>query len=245
MRVGTFDLDVNTRQLQNGTTRIRLQRQPFEILCALLERPGDVVSRHELRHRLWPDGTFVDFEHSLNTAIKRLRAALGDDPRRPMFVETLPRRGYRYIAAEPDPRTPIRTRLVVLPFSVGSAGVHCEHFSDALTEEVIVQLAGAKNDVEILAPWSCGGPTSTRARDIGELLHADFLLEGSTRLEGVRVRITARLVDTTSEVHLWSETYDRSVECPMSVQADIGSSVASAILNELRPLRDLRSMVRS
>jgi TolB-like protein len=245
MRVGMFDLDVNTRELHDGAMRIRLQSQPFEILCALLERPGDVVTRHELRDRLWPTGTFVDFEHSLNTAIKRLRAALGDDPRRPMFVETVPRRGYRYVAGEPAARPSSRTRLVVMPFSVGSAGVDCEHFSDGLTEEVIVHLAGAGGDVEILAPWSAGGPGATRARDLGELLHADFLLEGSARLEGVRVRITARLVDTVSEVHLWSKTYDRVVDCPMSVQADIGSSVASAILDELRPVRHPRRMERS
>ena len=65
----------------------------------MLERPGAVVTRDELRHRLWPDGTFVDFEHSLNAAVKRLRAALGDDAENPRFVETLPRRGYRFIAA--------------------------------------------------------------------------------------------------------------------------------------------------
>lgn len=99
LRVGGFELDPRSRELRDGTTRIRLQGQPFEILCALLERPGDVVTRDELRLRLWPNGTFVDFDHSINAAIKRLRAALGDDAVRPTFVETVPRCGYRYIAA--------------------------------------------------------------------------------------------------------------------------------------------------
>jgi len=240
MRVGAFELDMNTGELQQGATRVRLQSQPFEILRALLERPGDVVTRHELRHRLWPDNVFVDYEHSLNTAIKRLRAALGDDANRPTFVETVPRRGYRYVAAGPPRHTPTRSRLVVMPFSAVSAGIQCELFSDGLTEEVIAQLCSAGDDVEILAPWSsrAGGPGQARARDIGDLLRADFLLEGSTRLDDVRVRITARLVDTTTEVHLWSRTYDRLVDCPMSVQADVGSSVASAIFNELLPARD-------
>src|SRR5499426_1452761 len=98
MRVGAFEVDVEARELRDGATRIRLQNQPFEILRALIERPGDVVTRDELRDRLWPGGTFVDFEHSLNTAIKRLRAALGDDADNPRFIETLPRRGYRFIA---------------------------------------------------------------------------------------------------------------------------------------------------
>ena len=92
-RFGTFEVDVRARELRKGGIRIRLQDQPFEILMAMLDHPGEVVTREELRQRLWPSGTFVDFEHSLNAAIKRLRAALGDDADNPRFVETLHRRG--------------------------------------------------------------------------------------------------------------------------------------------------------
>src|SRR5215471_17210261 len=98
LRFGTFELDLRARELRKGEGRIRLQDQPFEILRLMLEHPGDIVTRDELRQRLWPEGTFVDFEHSLNAAIKRLRAALGDDADNPQFIETLPRRGYRFIA---------------------------------------------------------------------------------------------------------------------------------------------------
>src|ERR1044071_9007846 len=98
IRFGSFELDVRSRELRKGDARIRLQDQPFEILRLMLERPGDVVTREELCQRLWPNGTFVDFEHSLNAAVKRLRAALGDDADNPRFVETVPRRGYRFIA---------------------------------------------------------------------------------------------------------------------------------------------------
>jgi DNA-binding winged helix-turn-helix (wHTH) protein len=86
------------RELMKGGARIRLQEQPFQILRLLLTRAGGVVTREELRDRLWPNGTFVDFEHSLNAAVKRLRAALGDDAKAPRYIETLPRRGYRWIA---------------------------------------------------------------------------------------------------------------------------------------------------
>jgi len=79
VRLGTFELDVRSRELRDGSQRVRLQEQPFEILRLMLERPGDVVTRDELQRRLWPEGTFVDFEHSLNAAVKRLRAVLGDD----------------------------------------------------------------------------------------------------------------------------------------------------------------------
>ncbi len=86
LRFGAFELDVRSRELRNGSTRIRLQEQPFEILRLMLEQPGDIVTREQLRQRLWPDGTFVDFEHSLNAAVKRLRASLGDDADNPRFV---------------------------------------------------------------------------------------------------------------------------------------------------------------
>ena len=81
-----FELDERARELRTGTTRIKLQDQPFEILRLLLRQPGEVVTREELRRQLWPDGTYVDFEHSLNAAVKRLRAALGDDADNPRFV---------------------------------------------------------------------------------------------------------------------------------------------------------------
>src|ERR671938_575282 len=122
LRFESFELDVRSRELRKGKNRIRLQDQPFEILRMMLERPGDVVTRDELRRRLWPQGTFVDFEHSLNAAVKRLRAALGDDADNPKFVQTLPRRGYRFIGSMADePATAEeggpRVRLAVLPFS--------------------------------------------------------------------------------------------------------------------------------
>src|SRR5215212_901675 len=125
LRFESFELDVRSRELRKGKDRIRLQEQPFEILRLMLERPGDVVTREELARRLWPDGTFVDFEHSLNAAVKRLRAALGDDADNPRFVETLPRRGYRFIAslgggasiAMPPAAPDFKARLAVLPFA--------------------------------------------------------------------------------------------------------------------------------
>jgi DNA-binding winged helix-turn-helix (wHTH) protein len=88
-----------SRELLKGTTRVRLQEQPFQILQLLLARAGEVVTREELRDRLWPQGTFVDYEHSLNAAVKRLRAVLGDDAKSPRYNETLPRLGYRWIGS--------------------------------------------------------------------------------------------------------------------------------------------------
>ncbi len=97
-RFGIFELDVRAGELRKNGVKLKLQEQPFQILCALVEHPGELVTREELRHRLWPVDTFVDFDHSLNAAIKRLRDALGESADAPVFIETMARRGYRFIA---------------------------------------------------------------------------------------------------------------------------------------------------
>jgi Tol biopolymer transport system component/DNA-binding winged helix-turn-helix (wHTH) protein len=99
IRFGVFDFDTEARQLSKRGMRLKISGQPMEILGVLLERPGEVVTREELRQRLWAGDTFVDFEHSLNAAVNKLREALGDDPARPQFVATVPRQGYRFVGA--------------------------------------------------------------------------------------------------------------------------------------------------
>jgi len=97
-RFGVFELDLRAAELRRNGIRVKLQEQPFQILAELVERPGQVVTREELRNRLWPADTYVDFDHSLNAAIRRLRDALGDSAENPTFVETVARRGYRFLA---------------------------------------------------------------------------------------------------------------------------------------------------
>ena len=97
LRFGPFEFDPKSGQLRSDSSTHCLADQPLALLNALLERPGEMVSREELRHRLWPDGTFVDFEHGLNSAVSRLREALNDSANAPRFVETIPRRGYRLL----------------------------------------------------------------------------------------------------------------------------------------------------
>lgn len=98
IRFGVFEVNLVAGELRKSGARIRLQEQPFQVLALLLERPGDVVSREEIRQQLWPADTFVDFDHSLNTAVNKLREALGDSASSPRYVETLARRGYRFLA---------------------------------------------------------------------------------------------------------------------------------------------------
>ena len=98
IRFGAFELDRQTGELWKNGTKLKLQGQPVAVLALLLERPGELVTREELRKHLWSEDTFVDFEHSLNTHIKKLRQVLDDDAETPRYIETLPRRGYRFIA---------------------------------------------------------------------------------------------------------------------------------------------------
>jgi DNA-binding winged helix-turn-helix (wHTH) protein len=98
VRFGVYELDLASGELRKNGSRIRLQEQPFQILSVLLERPGEMVTREDLRTKLWSSDTFVDFDHSLNTAVNKLREALGDAAANPRFVETVARRGYRFIA---------------------------------------------------------------------------------------------------------------------------------------------------
>jgi cholera toxin transcriptional activator len=102
VRFGTFEVDLVSGELRKNGTRIRLQEQPFRVLAMLLERPGEMVTREDLRSQLWPGDTFVDFDHGLNTAVNKLREALSDVAANPRFVQTVARRGYRFIAPVQD-----------------------------------------------------------------------------------------------------------------------------------------------
>ena len=107
VRFHSYEVHLRSGELYRAGRKIRLQDLPFQILALLLEHPREVVARKDLQKRLWPEDTFVDFEHSLNTAIKKLRQALSDDRKNPQFIETLPKRGYRFIGTVEQPATPL------------------------------------------------------------------------------------------------------------------------------------------
>ena len=211
----------------------------------MLERPGEVVTRDELRQRLWPEGTFVDFEHSLNAAIKRLRAALGDDADKPTFIETVPRAAIGSSAASRPARNARTGGQRRRRAASGRAAVQQ---SERRQQPGVFQRRSHRRadraartalprQVGIIARWSSMffKGSLQRAREIGEALNAEYLLEGSTRRDGSRVRITARLVEAATEAQLWSETYERSTADWLSVQADVAGRVARSLLRELVP----------
>ena len=103
VRFGPYQVDRRAGEVRKHDQKIRLSGQPFEVLSLLLDRPGEVVTREEMRQRLWTGNTFVDFEHSLNSAVKKLRGALSDDTQNPRYIETLPKKGYRFIGTIEPP----------------------------------------------------------------------------------------------------------------------------------------------
>jgi TolB-like protein/Tfp pilus assembly protein PilF len=249
-RFGRFTLDVRARELQKDGARIRVQDQPFDVLVMLLEQPGEVLTREELRRQLWPDGTFVDFEHGLNAAVKRLRAAIGDRADSPRFIETLHRRGYRFIApveridppAEPAVSSSgwfgEKPGLAVLPFKdLGESDNH-PYFSEGLTEEMITQLGRlCANRLAVAARTSSMlvRRNAHTIRSIGQILRVDYVLAGSVRRHANRVRITAQLIETRGESQVWADTYERDLSDCFLVQADVAARIAHALSLELLP----------
>lgn len=112
-RFGVFEVDTPTGELRRQGVRVKLNAQPFQVLCLLLDRPGELLTREEISRELWPDGTFVDYDHGVNSAVNRIREALGDTASSPRFIETLARRGYRFVA--PVERIPARNEAPVAP----------------------------------------------------------------------------------------------------------------------------------
>ena len=251
VQFGGVEVDMRLREVRRGTDAVRLQDQPFQLLALMLARPGDVVTREDIRQRLWPDGTSVDFEHSVNAVVKRLRAVLGDDATQPRFVETLPRQGYRFIGTLEDreacarpPAPAPRPRLVVLPFTNLTGDPSHDYFIDGFTEELIAQLGHRFADrVGVLARTSAMLYKDVRrgAADIGEALRVDYLIEGSVRVGGDRVRITAQLIETRGETHLWAHSYDREYTNCLAVQADVAAEIAVTMTRELFPPPAARS----
>src|SRR5712692_2711761 len=292
---GSFEVDLASGELRRQGLKIGLRDQPFRLLALLLERAGEVVTREELRDKLWPADTFVDFDHSLNTAVRKLREALGDSAETPRYVETLARRGYRFVAplAEPGPGAPLahsadadvasaspppaarlrssarralviaavlssaalvahwvgrrpkprtppgqRLTLAVLPFDNLSGDADQEYLSDGLTEEMITQLGRLEPDRLRVTARSSTWKYKRAERDIDRLrqeLGADYVLEGSLRRAGERVRVTAQLIQAVDQTHVWAETYERDLGDVLVLESEVARAVARAIALTLTP----------
>src|SRR2546425_10284634 len=240
IRFGAFELDFRASELRKQGTKIKLQEQPFQILQVLLQRPGETVTREELQQKIWPSDTFVDFDHGLYNAIKRLREALGDSADTPRFVETLSRRGYRFVGKiECD--APQMRSLAVLPLENLSRDPEQEYFAEGLTEALITTLAkiGELRVVSRTSAMQYKG-VHKGLKDIARELEVDVIVEGTVLRAGRRVRITAQLIDAPREAHLWAESYERDLRDVLSLQTEVAQAIAREIRVKLTPLDQAR-----
>jgi TolB-like protein len=233
LRFDMFELDIRAGELRKRGIKLRLQGQPLQVLAALLKHPGDLVTREELRAEIWTADTFVDFDHSLHNVIARLREVLGDSAETPRYIETLPRRGYRFIERvdEVKPETikpppshnrkfdPRRIKAVaVLPLEDLSDDPGHDYFADSMTEALITSLAKIKA-LRVISRTSAMQYRGARKSlpQIARELNVDAVIEGTVLRSGERVRITAQLIHATSDQHLWAESYERDFSgtfCP-------------------------------
>jgi TolB-like protein/Tfp pilus assembly protein PilF len=236
VRFGSFELEQHSGELRKDGTRIRLQEQPLQILQILLEHPGNMITREELRQRIWPSDTFVDFDHGINNAIKRLREALGDSAETARYIETLPRRGYRFIGRI-ERETQNFCSLAVLPLDNLSRDPEQAYFADGMTEALITSLAKI-GQLRVVSRTSSMLYRGVRKplREIARELGVDTIIEGSVLRAGPRVRITAQLINAhKEETHLWAESYERGLNDILALQAEVAQAIAREVQVKLTP----------
>src|SRR6266478_5762835 len=240
VRFGVFELDFRASELRKQGTKVKLQEQPFQILQVLLQRPGEIVTREELQQKIWPSDTFVDFDHGLYNAIKRLREALGDSAETPRFVETLSRRGYRFVGKIECEASQMRS-LAVLPLENLSRDPEQEYFAEGMTEALITTLAkiGELRVVSRTSAMQYKG-VHKPLREIARELEVDTIVEGTVLRAGRRVRVTAQLIDATKEAHLWAESYERDLRDVLALQAELAQAIAREIRIKLTPIDQAR-----
>lgn len=304
LRFGVFEVDLKACELRKYGLRLKLSEQPFQVLAFLLEKPGEIVTREELRARLWQGDTFVDFDHGLNNGVMRLREVLGDSSENPRFVETVPRRGYRFIApvegsfpttpgspaegitaspSRPEMSAPERASagskeasglhavpqrsewrflapvlivvialiaigitwnqlrhpvvgphnksLIVLPLENLSRDKDQDYFADGMTDDLIANLAKIRS-LRVISRSTAMAYKGTRKplSQIAKELNVDAVVEGTVLRVGNRIRITAELVQVSTDQHLWADTYESQMEDVLAMQ----NRVSSAIVNEIR-----------
>ena len=231
LRFGVFEFDLRAGELTKDGRRIRLQGQPIQLLGMLVQKPGKLVTREELHSRLWP-GITVDFDHGVNKAISKIREALGDSAQNPRFVETVARRGYRFLAdvavidASPEQ---IRS-LVVLPLASLSSDASQDYFADGMTDELITRL-GKISTLRVISRTSA--MTYKHAHralpQIARELNVDAVLEGTVLRSGERVRITAQLIQVPNERHIWAESYEGDLQDAIPLQSRVARAIAEQI----------------
>jgi TolB-like protein/DNA-binding winged helix-turn-helix (wHTH) protein len=286
---GAFTLDARTGELSDNGHRAPLRDQSVQLLLALLEHPGQLITREELARRLWGTETFVDFDRGLNKAVNHLREALTDSAEQPRFIETLPRKGYRFIAPvtctsddaeEVEQGAPPRSSrlqrwvwvsvmlaagvgiavgasigegrqwlasrwappprisaLAVMPLENLSRDPEQQYFADGLTDALITDLVKT-GSVRVTSRASVTRYRGTKKSiaEIGRELSVDAVVEGTVTYSGNHVRVTAQLIQVSTDMHLWADQYERDVSEILDLQRVLANDIARRINVFVKPL---------
>ncbi|MBV9433972.1 MAG: tetratricopeptide repeat protein [Hyphomicrobiales bacterium] len=215
--------------------RQNLQEQPLKVLAMLLERPGEVVSREELRDRVWTH-TVIDFDHGINKAINKIRDVLGDSATHPRFVETVARRGYRFLAevtaldmASPKPAAAIRS-IAVLPLEDLSGDSAQDYFADGMTDELIMSL-GQISALRVISRTSVMSYKLVRKPlpEIARELAVEAVVEGTVMRSGTRIRIAAHLIEAPADKRIWTKSYEEDFRDTINLQHRVARHIAEQV----------------
>lgn len=257
IRFGAFELDAANGELRKAGVALKIHPQPLRVLRLLAERPAEIVTRDEIQHCLWGDNAFVDFERGINFCVNQIRATLGDDAEKPRYVETLRRRGYRFIAPvriDAAPTAPAaRERisegstdrgfrsLAVLPFENLCGDPSQDYFADGMTEALLTEL-GKISAMRVISRQSMMRYEGTKKSvpQIARELMVDAVVEGSVLRVGDRVRVSVQLIEAAPEGHLWANSYDREVRDVLALHGEIARTVAREIKVTLTPQEEAR-----
>jgi TolB-like protein len=236
VRFGLFEVDLRSGELRKQGVKIKLQEQPFQILAMLLASAGQVVTREDLRSRLWPADTFVDFDHSLNKAINKLREALGDSAENHRFIETLARRGYRFLAPFDGTREDLSKRggpidsIAVFPLENASTDPDTEYLALGIPGSIIHSLSRIPR-LRVIS-WrspSSGEDQQSDPLAIGRKLGVRAVLIGRIWQRTNKLRLHVDLLDTANGEEIWGDQYDRNLTELFAVQDEISREVSQKL----------------
>ncbi len=239
LHFGEFEADLRAGELFRNGVRVPLQDKPFRVLSLLLLNPGHLVSRKTIFEDVW-SGTYVQEDQSLNTAMRKVRLALGDSAEQPVYIETVGSRGYRFInsveARDSNALSPRGIRVAILPFDNLGPDPE-EHFSDGITEELIARVGRMHPHLSVIAPSSVMR-YKKKQRELTEILDelgVDYVLSGSVRRCGKRVRVSTRLVSGSDQACIWSESCERDITDVFAIQNEVAERIVRSTLRFLGP----------
>jgi len=235
LRFGAFELNRMSGELTHHGDLVKLAPQPFKVLAFLAARSGDVVPRADIRDHVWSGDTFVDFEQGLNFCIRQIRETLGDTAGTPRFIETLPRRGYRFlmpvtvVAAAGEAQRARVTRLIVLPFRMLRPDPDTDFLAFSLADALTTSLSGLGSLVVRSSMAAARFATETDTKKIGADADVDVIVTGTLLRAGDAVRVATQLTDASTGTLMWSDTAQASVGDVFRVQDDLAQRIVASL----------------